>query len=208
MHPHVGWRQCIDDYCITHLDKKKLELWDYTKPVNFEQVWKQRFREEQRYTKPSPPTPKPKVHEHTFHPKHTFRPCPKFSLPPKTNTLQATIVPDLTSHTAEKPLGVIIKTNNHPARALIDTATTGTNLISNNFCYQHGIKSWSLPEPLTMSLAVKGSRSKLQREALATLQLGNHEIPCKFRLASLDKWDMILGMPILGKFNAIIDLGR
>src|SRR5436305_6234093 len=59
-----------------------------------------------------------------------------------------------------------------------------------------------------MSLAVKGSRPKLQREALATLQLGNHEIPCKFRLASLDKWDMILGMAILGKFNAIIDLGR
>src|SRR5438045_8351776 len=59
-----------------------------------------------------------------------------------------------------------------------------------------------------MLLAVKGSRSKLQRKALVTLQLGNHEIPCKFRLASLDKWDMILGMPILGKFNAIIDLGR
>ena len=87
MHPHVGWRNCIDDYCITHLDKKELELWDYTKPVNFEQVWKQQLREEQRYTKPSPSTPKPKVHEHTFHPKHTFRPCPKFSLPPKTNTL-------------------------------------------------------------------------------------------------------------------------
>src|SRR5881394_3006687 len=208
MHPHVGWRNCIDDFCITHLDKKELELWDYTKPVNFEQVWKQRLREEQRYTKPSPPTPKPKVHEHIFRPKHTFRPCQKFSLPPKTNTLRAIILPDLTSHTAEKPLGVIIKTNNHPARALIDTATTETNLISNNFCYQHGIKSWSLSEPLTMSLAVKGSKSKLQREALATLQLGNHEIPCKFRLASLDKWDMILGMPILGKFNAIIDLGK
>src|SRR5947208_3590211 len=59
-----------------------------------------------------------------------------------------------------------------------------------------------------MSLAVKGSRSKLQWEALATLQLGIHEISCKFRLANLDKWDMILGMPILGKFNAIIDLGR
>src|SRR5947207_7117560 len=161
MHSHVGWRNCIDDYCITHLDKKELELWDYTKPVNFEQVWKQRLREEQRYTKPSPPTPKPKVYEHTFHPKHTFRPCLKFSLPPKTNTFRATIVPDLTSHTTEKPLRVIIKTNNHSARALIDTATMGINLISNNFCYQHGIKSWSLSEPLPMSLAVKGSRSKL-----------------------------------------------
>ena len=156
MHPHVGWRNCIDDYCITHLDKKELELWDYTKPVNFEQVWKQWLREEQRYTKPSTPTFKPKVHEHTFHP------CLKFSLPLKTNTLRATIVPDLTSHTAEKPLGVIIKTNNYSARALIDMATMGTNLISNNFCYQHGIKSWSLSEPFTMSLAVKGSRSKLQ----------------------------------------------
>src|SRR5947208_17083978 len=97
------------------------------------------------------PTPKPKIHE------HTFRPYLKFSLPPKTNTLRATIVPDLISHTTEKLLGVIIKTNNHPARALIDTATMGTNLISNNFCYQHGIKSWSLSEPSTMSLAVNGS---------------------------------------------------
>src|SRR5437763_8853933 len=59
-----------------------------------------------------------------------------------------------------------------------------------------------------MSLAVKGSRSKLQREALATLQLGKHEIPYKFRLANLDKWDMILGMPFLSKFNVIIDLGK
>src|SRR5439155_17642392 len=136
------------------------------------------------------PTPKPKVHEHTFHPKHTFRHCPKFSLPSKTNTLRATIILNLTSHTSEKPLGVIIKTNNHPARALIDTATMGTNLISNNFCYQHGIKSWSLSEPLTMSLAVKGSRLKLQQEALATLQLVIHEIPCTFRLVNFDKWDM------------------
>src|SRR2546429_4943235 len=100
MHPHVSWRNCIDDYCITHLDKKELELWDYTKPVNFEQVWKQQLREEQRYIKPSTPTPKPKVHEHTFHL------CPKFFLPPKTNTLRATIVSDLISHTAEKPLRV------------------------------------------------------------------------------------------------------
>src|SRR2546429_9441677 len=59
-----------------------------------------------------------------------------------------------------------------------------------------------------MSLAVKGSRSKLQQEALATLQLGIHEIPCKFRFSNLDKWDMILGMPFLGKFNAIINLGK
>src|SRR5204863_6616678 len=44
--------------------------------------------------------------------------------------------------------------------------------------------------------------------ALTNIQLGNHEIPCKFRLTSLDKWDMILGIPILSKFNAIIDLGR
>src|SRR6266480_4723851 len=153
-------------------------------------------------------TPRPKIPEHTFCTKHTFRPCLKIFLPPKTNTLRATVVPDLTSHTAEKPLGAIIKTNNHPARALINTAITGTNLISNNFCYQYGIKSWSLSEPLTMSLAVKGSRSKLQREALATLQLGNHEIPCKFRLTNLDKWDMILGMPFLSKFNAIINLGK
>src|SRR5947207_8431019 len=133
------------------------------------------------------PTPKPKIPEQTFRPKYTYHPCLKFSLPPKTNTLRATIVPDLISHTAEKSLGVIIKTNDHPARALIDIATMGTNLISNNFCYQHGIKSWSLPEPLTMSLTVKESRSKLQWEAQATLQLGNYEIPYKFRLASLDK---------------------
>src|SRR5205814_8357848 len=87
-------------------------------------------------------------------------------------------------------------------------AMMGTNLISNNFCYQHGIESWSLPEPLTMSLAVKGFRLKLQREALVTLQLSNHKILCKFRLTNLDKWDMILGIPFLNKFNVIIDIGK
>ena len=87
MHSHVGWRNCIDDYCITHLDKKELELWDYTKPVNFEQVWKQQLREEQRYTKPLIPTPKPKIPKHTFCPKHIFHSCLKFSLPPRTNIL-------------------------------------------------------------------------------------------------------------------------
>ena len=87
MHLHVGWRKCIDDYCITHLDKKELELWDYTKPVNFEQVWKQWLQEEQRYTKPSTPASKLKIPEHTFYHKYTFHPCLKFSLPPKMNTL-------------------------------------------------------------------------------------------------------------------------
>ena len=81
---------------------------------------------------------------------------------------------------------VIVKANGQPARALIDTATTGTNLISNNFCFQHGITSWQLGQPLTISLAIKGSRSKLQQEATVTLQLSIYEIPCTFRLANLD----------------------
>ena len=39
-------------------------------------------------------------------------------------------------------------------------------------------------------------------------QLGIHEISCTFRLANLDKWNMILGMPFLSKFNIIIDIGK
>ena len=59
-----------------------------------------------------------------------------------------------------------------------------------------------------MSLAVKGSRLKLQWEAQATLQLGDYKIPCKFRLANFDKWDIILGMLFLSKFNVIIDISK
>ena len=59
-----------------------------------------------------------------------------------------------------------------------------------------------------MPLTLKGSRSKLQQEVLAILQLSNYEILCKFRLANLDKWDMILGMLFLSKFNIIIDIGK
>src|SRR5436305_15047728 len=59
-----------------------------------------------------------------------------------------------------------------------------------------------------MSLTVKESRLKLQWEAQAILQLDNHKIPCKFRLANLDKWDMILGMLFLSKFNIIIDISK
>ncbi len=33
---HIGWRNCFDDYCVTHLDKKVSRHWGYTKPCDYD----------------------------------------------------------------------------------------------------------------------------------------------------------------------------
>ena len=37
MHKNTSWRDCLDPYCATHLDKKKKEL-SFQKPDDYEMV--------------------------------------------------------------------------------------------------------------------------------------------------------------------------
>jgi hypothetical protein len=57
-----------------------------------------------------------------------------------------------------------------------------------------------------MSMAIKGSHTKLQHETTVTLHLGKFSRPCTLHIASLNKWDLILGMPFLHEMHAILDI--
>src|SRR3982074_214149 len=105
-------------------------------------------------------------------------------------------------------LAVRLNANGKRARALIDTATIGTNLVSDNFCYQNRIPSVQLKEPKDLNLAVKGSRSKINRQTTLTLELAGQKEKCNFHIQALNSWDIILGMPFLRKHQAIINLGN
>jgi hypothetical protein len=102
-----------------------------------------------------------------------------------------------------------VKANGHTARAMIDTATIGVNLVSSNFCFQKQISLLQRKKPLEMSMTVKGSKTKSDKEVVLTLSLNNKKkVDCKFQVIAIDKWDMILGMPFLSKHFAVITLGN
>src|SRR5438309_1813015 len=101
----------------------------------------------------------------------------------------------------------LVSGNGISARALIDTATIGTNLISKKFCFTNQLPSKFFSAPVQLSLALKSSSSHLTQEISTFLDLGKgFKDQCTLRLASLDQWDIILGMPCLSRNKVIIDL--
>src|SRR5207248_9922233 len=54
----------------------------------------------------------------------------------------------------------------------------------------------------------QGARSKINKEVRTIIQLSNHKIRCTLQVVTLDKWDIILGMPFLSAHQAIISIGK
>src|SRR5436190_7611851 len=61
---------------------------------------------------------------------------------------------------------------------------------------------------MTLSTAIKGARSKINKEVKITIQLGNHKVRCTLQVVTLDKWDIILSMPFLSAHQAIISIRK
>lgn len=59
-----------------------------------------------------------------------------------------------------KPLVVVVTVNGHPVRALVDSGSLG-DLISTAVADQLALQREELAEPITLQLAVQGSRSKI-----------------------------------------------
>ncbi len=63
-----------------------------------------------------------------------------------------------------KPVVISVKINGHPVRALLDTGSLG-DFMSINLADQLKVKREELEVPLTLQLAVQGSRSKVNTRA-------------------------------------------
>jgi hypothetical protein len=88
--------------------------------------------------------------------------------------------------------------NEHQARALLDTGTTGTNLMSSSWVQTHNINTRELSTAVTIHMAVKGSKTNANRFAHANVEIkqGTTERN-KFLIVALSSYDIILEMPFL-----------
>ena len=85
----------------------------------------------------------------------------------------------------------------------------GDNLISGKFVSTFQIPTQDLDTPISLKMAVKGSRSTINYKAQPLIQVGDETGDSTDALVcSFDNYDIFLGMPYLTANNAIIDCGN
>ena len=113
------------------------------------------------------------------------------------------------SRRAEVSKGMVsrVTANGKTARALLDTGTTGTNLMSNTWAQAHQIPTVKLDSPVVIRMAAKGSRTNANESATIEVQIGaGRKIKTHFLIAAIGGFDLLLGMPFLTEAQTVLDL--
>ena len=85
----------------------------------------------------------------------------------------------------------------------------GDNLISGKFVSTFQIPTQDLDTPISLKMAVKGSRSTINYKCQPLIQMENKTGEKTDALVcSLDNYDIFLGMPFLTAYNAMINCGN
>ena len=58
------------------------------------------------------------------------------------------------------------------ARVLLDTGTTGRNLMPSNWVQTNNIQTRALKQPITINMAAKGSKTIAKTEATVSVEIG------------------------------------
>ena len=93
-----------------------------------------------------------------------------------------------------KPVVVKVSVNGQPARALLDSGSLG-DFLSSTMADQLAVKREPLGTPLSLQLAVQGSRSKVNARATVDLQYQTVSETRTFDIVNLSNYDLILGTP-------------
>jgi hypothetical protein len=93
-----------------------------------------------------------------------------------------------------KPIVVKIEINDHPVRALLDSGSLG-DFISSTLVDQLSVTRETLASPLSLHLAVQGSRSKVNSRATVRLKYQEIDESRTFDVINLNNYDVILGTP-------------
>ncbi len=93
-----------------------------------------------------------------------------------------------------KPIVVKIEINGHPVRALLDSGSLG-DFISSTLVDQLSVAKETLTSPLSLQLAVQGSRSKVNSRATVKLKYQDINETRTFDVINLNNYDVILGTP-------------
>jgi hypothetical protein len=89
---------------------------------------------------------------------------------------------------------VKIEINDHPVRALLDSGSLG-DFISSTLVDQLSITREALSSPLSLHLAVQGSRSKVNAKASVNVKYQGINEARTFDIINLNSYDVILGTP-------------
>ncbi|KAG6877222.1 hypothetical protein C0992_010584, partial [Termitomyces sp. T32_za158] len=95
-----------------------------------------------------------------------------------------------------KPVVIVVKINDQPACALVDTGSLG-DFISTTLADQLRVMRIELAKPLTLHLAVQGSRSRINFGAKVNLKYQMINEEQYLDIANLSGYDVILGTPWL-----------
>jgi hypothetical protein len=98
------------------------------------------------------------------------------------------------SRIVPRPIVVTVKVNGHPARALLDSGSLG-DFIASTAADQLNVKRVKLNSPLSLQLAVQGSRSKINAGAKIRLDYQGISEERYLDIINISGYDLILGTP-------------
>ena len=93
-----------------------------------------------------------------------------------------------------KPIIVKVDINGRPARVLLDSGSLG-DFISSTLADQLAVKREQLATPLSLQLAVQGSRSKVNSRVTVQIQYQNINEKRTLDVININNYDLILGTP-------------
>ena len=104
-----------------------------------------------------------------------------------------------------EPIVVLAKINGHQIRALLDTGSMA-DFLSTTVVDQLELQKEYYSKPLSVQLAVHGSRSKINCGARVNFQYQNINCERRFDIANLDNYDAILGTPFLFQHKVAVGI--
>ena len=78
-------------------------------------------------------------------------------------------------------------------------------MISPNYAWATGIKTFKLEQPIGLQLACMGSKSTINYGAKSTIVFGNKLIEEYFNVANINHYNVILGTPFLWWLGITLD---
>ena len=98
---------------------------------------------------------------------------------------------------------VVVNIDGHPACALIDSGSLA-DFMSAKLAHQLKVKTFELEKPLSVQLAVQGSRTKVNMGCRARLRYQEVTEDRYFDIINLQNYDLILETPFLHQHKIVM----
>ncbi|KAJ7715357.1 hypothetical protein DFH07DRAFT_690281, partial [Mycena maculata] len=104
-------------------------------------------------------------------------------------------------------ISVLVNINGVDAYVLIDSGST-TNSMTPEFAHATRAPRITLTEQVTLQLGCVGSRSRINYGTRVPIDFGGLKGHVYFDQVNLDRYDCILGTPLLNRHGGVIDFAR